>query len=284
MFRGIALKFFFMNKVLKFPLHLAPKLEEKLRQLGLEREEYPNAVFCFRGKDLNVVFYPTGTFLVQGKGDVKGLIEKLVENLSVESDYIGTDEAGKGDLFGPLVVCGFALTPKVAKEVLKLGVRDSKSVPPESLKEIAQKLMELNCHRCVKINPYAYNEIYRKLQNLNKILSLAHAVVIDQLFLEFGLTKAIVDKFMKGSYIDCFLNSSLEVIEETNAESHLAVACASILARYLYLKELERLSKVAGIRLPAGSGNEAKRIFRELRAKFDGQTLKKLAKLHFKVS
>jgi len=162
-----------MNKVLKFPLHLASKLEEKLQQLGFEKEENPNAVFCFRGKDLKVVFYPTGTFLVQGKGDAQGLIEKLVEDLSVESNYIGTDEAGKGDLFGPLVVCGFALTPKVAKEVLKLGVRDSKSVPSESLKEIAQKLMELNCHRCVKINPYAYNEIYRKLQNLNKILSLA---------------------------------------------------------------------------------------------------------------
>jgi ribonuclease HIII len=273
-----------MNKVLKFPLRWADRLEEILRELGFQKEENPNAVFCFKGKDLKVVFYPTGTFLVQGKGNIQELVDKLVENLRVEGEYIGTDEAGKGDLFGPLVVCGFALTPKVAKEVLKLGVRDSKSVPPESLKEIAQRLMELECHRCVKISPYAYNEVYKKLQNLNKILSLAHSTVIDQLFLEFGLTKAVVDKFMKGSYIDCFLNSPVEVREETKAERYLAVACASILARYIYLKELEKLSKIAGVRLPAGSGNEAKRVFQELRAKLDGSTLKRLAKLHFKVS
>ena len=89
---------------------------------------------------------------------------------------------------------------------------------------------------------------------------------------------------MKGSYIDCFLNSPVEVREETKAERYLAVACASILARYIYLKELEKLSKIAGVRLPAGSGNEAKRVFQELRAKLDGSTLKRLAKLHFKVS
>jgi len=272
-----------MNKVLKFPLSFAEPLEKKLRELGFEKEENPNVVFSYRGENLKVVFYPTGTLLIQGKGDIDQLVELLTSDLKVETDYIGTDEAGKGDLFGPLVVCGFALTQKVAKEILKLGVRDSKSIPPETLKEIAQKLIALNHHKCVVINPETYNGIYKKFQNLNKVLSLAHSTVIDSLYLEHNLPKAVVDRFMKGSYIDCFLNSPVEVVEETKGERYLAVAAASIIARYLYLKELEKLSKVAGKRLVPGSGNEAKKLFEELRSKFDLKVLKKLVKLHFKV-
>jgi ribonuclease HIII len=272
-----------MNKVLKFPLSFSAFFERKLEELGFEKEENPNVVFSYKGNDLKVVFYPTGTLLIQGKGDIDQLVEQLTSDLNVETDYIGTDEAGKGDLFGPLVVCGFALTQRVVKEVLKLGVRDSKSIPLESLKEIAQRLLELNHHKCVIINPETYNGIYKRFQNLNKIMSLAHSTVIDGLFLEFNLSKAVVDKFMRGSYIDCYLNSPVEVVEETKAERHLAVAAASIIARYLYLKELEKLSKVAGKRLVPGSGTEAKRLFEELRSKFDQKMLRKLAKLHFKV-
>lgn len=272
-----------MNRVLKFPLRFAEQLEEKLQRLGFEREENPNVVFSYRGKDLKVVFYPTGTLLLQGKGDFDRLVEELVSDLEVETDYIGTDEAGKGDIFGPLVVCGFAFTRRVAKEVLKLGVRDSKSVPPDSLEEIAEQLISLNHHRCIVINPETYNGIYRKLQNLNKVMSLAHANVIDGLFLEFDLPKAVVDKFMRGSYLDCYVNAPVEVVEETKAEGYPGVAAASIIARYLYLKELKRLSRSAGVNLPAGSGNEAKRVLQELRAKLDRRELGRFAKLHFKV-
>ncbi len=272
-----------MNKVLKFPVELAPLFERTLKELGLQKEENSNVVFSYKGEDVKVVFYPTGTLLLQGKGDLERFAEKLVSNLPLEVDYIGTDEAGKGDLFGPLVVCGFALTSKVAKEVLKLGVRDSKSVPSESLQGIAEHLMEFGLHRCTVIMPEAYNAIYREFQNLNKILSLAHSTVVDTLHLETGLKRAVVDRFMKGSFIDCFLNSPVEVKEETKAEKYPAVAAASIIARYIYLKKLKELSKVVGVQLPAGSGNEAKRVFQELRSKFDSKVLKKVAKLHFKV-
>ncbi|NPB05740.1 MAG: ribonuclease HIII [Aquificae bacterium] len=272
-----------MNKVLKFPKEFAPLFEEKLRALGLQREENDGVVFAYRGGGLKVVFYPTGTLLIQGKGDLEAFAEKLVSDLPLEVDYIGTDEAGKGDLFGPLVVCGFALTAKVAKEVLKLGVRDSKSVPPDSLEKMAEALMRLGVHRCVVVMPEAYNEVYKKLQNLNKVLSLGHSAVIDALFLETALSRAVVDKFMKGSYLDCFVNAPVEVREETKAERYPAVAAASLIARYLYLKKLEELSKLVGMRLPPGSGAEAKRVFQELRAKFDARVLKKVAKLHFKV-
>ena len=272
-----------MNKVLKFDPSLSKNFEKVLKELGFQKEENPNVIFSYKGEGLKVVFYPTGTLLIQGKGDLEALAEKLVEAVEVETDYIGTDEAGKGDLFGPLVVCGFALTKRVLKEVLKLGVRDSKSIPPESLEEIAKKLLELNHHKCNLIVPETYNKLYRDFQNLNKIMSFAHSNVIDGLYLEFGLKKAVVDKFMKGSYMDCYLNAPIELKEETKGERFTAVAAASVIARYLYLKELKKLSKIAGINLPAGSGNEAKRVFQELRTKFDKNTLSKFAKLHFKV-
>lgn len=272
-----------MNRVLKFPLHFAEKLEKTLQRLGFEKENNPNVVFSYKGKDLKVVFYPTETLLIQGKGDFDRLVEELVSDLEVETDYIGTDEAGKGDLFGPLVVCGFAFTRKVAKEVLKLGVRDSKSIPPESLEEIAKSLISLKHHRCVVILPETYNRVYKLLQNLNKVLSLAHANVIDTLFLEFALAKAVVDRFMRGSYLDCYINAPVELVEEIKAERYPAVAAASVIARYYYNESLKRLSREAGVILPAGSGKEAKRVLEELRSKLERQQLARFVKLHFKV-
>ncbi len=272
-----------MNKVLKLSPSFAPILERKLEELGFKKEENPNVIFSYRGPDLKVIFYKTGTVLIQGKGDAEGLIEKLLENLNVELDYAGTDEAGKGDIFGPLVVCGFVVkTKKELEFLLSLGVRDSKDISQKSLEEIAQKLMELKRHRCAVIRPIVYNDLYASFQNLNKLLSFVHANAIDGLFLEFFPKKAIVDRFMKGSFIDCYLNAPIELYETTGAERYPAVAAASILAKYLYSRELERLSKAVGVKLPAGSGPEAKKVFENLKAKLDEQALKRVAKLHFR--
>ncbi len=272
-----------MNKVLKLPVEFAKRLEKKLENLGFQKEENPNVVFSYKGNGIKVVFYPTGTLLLQGKGNLEEVAKNLVSDLPVESEYIGTDEAGKGDLFGPLVVCGFALTKDVLDKILSLGVRDSKELTLESLENIASELLKLKKHKCLVLVPEVYNNLYKEFQNLNKLLSFAHANVIDALYMEHALKKAVVDRFMKGSYIDCYLKGKVEVIEEIKAERYPAVAAASILARYIYFKKLEELSKIAGVRLVAGSGNEAKRIFQELRSKFEAKILKKLAKLHFKV-
>ncbi len=273
-----------MNKVLRLPTSLAPSLEKKLQKLGFEKQNNPNVLFAYKGNNLSVVFYPTGTLLVQGKGDMDGLLEELISGLNLLGGYIGTDEAGKGDLFGPLVVCGFAVeTPKDAEEILKLGVKDSKDLSESAIKEIAEKLKAFGKHRCILIKPEVYNKLYKKFQNLNKLLSFAHANVIDGLYLETALELAITDRFMKGSFIDCYLNAPVELREEVGAEKYIGVAAASILARYLYLEELRRLSKEAGIELKSGSGEDAKRAFRELRAKLERERLAKFAKLHFKV-
>jgi len=272
-----------MNKVLKFPKEFASLFEEKLESLGFQKEENPNVIFSYKGDNVKAVFYPTGTLLLQGKGDLERIVKILTSNLPIEKNYIGTDEAGKGDLFGPLVVCGFALTEDITDKVLQLGVRDSKTLTYEGLKIISEELLKLNRHKCLLLMPETYNKLYKAFQNLNKILSFAHANVIDALFMEHALNKAVVDKFMKGSYIDCYINTKIQIIEETKAERYPAVAAASILARYFYLKKLEELSKIAGIKLVAGSGIEAKKIFQELKSKFEFKVLSKLAKLHFKV-
>ncbi len=273
-----------MNRILKLPLSLADAVRSFLNSKGFEEERNPNVLLSFRGENLKVVLYPNGTLLVQGKGNAEGLIDELVNSLRVESGYIGTDEAGKGDLFGPLVVCGCAVkTEEVARKFLKLGVRDSKNLPSRSLEEVAKALKEFDFCRCLVIKPEVYNKLYAEFQNQNKILSLAHANLLDALYLETALKRAVVDRFMKGSYIDCFLNAPLRVEETVGAERYLGVAAASVLARYLFLKELERLSKIVGEKLPAGSGNEAKRVFQKLRTKFERKVLERVAKLHFKV-
>jgi ribonuclease HIII len=271
------------NKVLKFQPSQKEDLEKILQKLGLEKEDNPNVLFSYRSKDFKVIFYPTGTLLIQGKGDVDQLAEKIVSNLSVETNYIGSDEAGKGDLFGPLVVCSFGLTSKNLKKVLSLGVRDSKNLPKESLHNIAKELLKLSTYSCVVILPQTYNEIYPDFGNLNKLLAVSHANVIERLYLKLGLKKAVVDKFTKAPYLKRALTCPISLVEETKAERYPAVAAASILARYHYEIYLEKLSRSLGIQLPPGSGPQAKKIYKLIEQKYGLNILKKVAKLHFKV-
>ena len=42
--------------------------------------------------------------------------------------HIGTDESGKGDFFGPLVIAGVLVDEKNAQHFLNLGIKDSKKL------------------------------------------------------------------------------------------------------------------------------------------------------------
>jgi ribonuclease HIII len=204
-----------------------------------------------------------------------------------EKGHIGTDESGKGDYFGPLVVAGLFL-PDDQKDVLpELGVRDSKRISDNRIREIAELLKKGYKHSIVAIGPERYNELYVKMRNLNKILAWAHSRAIENILEEVRCSTAITDQFGDKLFVTNALmkkGKTIELIQRPKAEEDFAVAAASILARAEFLKRLFFLSQDIGIDLPKGSSPKSEEIGLKLINVHGSQILDKVAKTHFKLT
>ena len=204
-----------------------------------------------------------------------------------DAGRIGTDESGKGDYFGPLVVAAFFL-PEGQEEVLReLGVRDSKTTADNRARSLADILRRGYVHSIVAIGPEKYNELYERLRNLNRLLAWGHARAIENVLLEKNVKLAVTDQFGDKAFV---LNAlmkkgrTIELIQKPKAEEDPAVAAASLLARAEFLKRLHFLSKEAGLELPKGSSPPAEAAAVELVRKQGPEVLRRVAKVHFKMT
>ncbi|MDI6697818.1 MAG: ribonuclease HIII [Candidatus Saccharicenans sp.] len=204
-----------------------------------------------------------------------------------EAGHIGTDESGKGDFFGPLVVAGFFL-PEGQEEVLReLGVRDSKKLSDGRVLEIARSLRQGYKSSVVAIGPERYNALYRNLRNLNRLLAWGHARVIENLLAEVNCALAITDQFGDQRFVREALlkkGKNINLIQKTKAEDDLAVAAASILARAHFLYKLKDLSEEFGLELPKGASPLVEEAGLKLVKKYGPEILEKVAKIHFKTT
>ena len=202
-------------------------------------------------------------------------------------NWIGTDESGKVDYFGPLVIAGVCCNLESAEKLKSLAVRDSKLISDNKVKEMAEKIKQISPHNLVVIGPEKYNQLYEKMRNLNKLLAWGHARVIENL-LSSSATEpdyVISDKFGDESYIQKALmekGKKIQLQQRVKAESDIAVAAASILARAEFLKRLQEFSDKYGLNLPKGSSETIDQIGRKLVEKYGEEVLKNVAKLHFK--
>lgn len=209
------------------------------------------------------------------------------ELFSAEKGHIGTDESGKGDYFGPLVVAGVFILDEQQKVLAELGVKDSKRLSDNRVREFADLIKRGYKHSLVVIGPEKYNELYSKLRNLNRILAWAHSRAIENLLEDVHCTLAVTDQFGDKMYV---LNAlmkrgrNIELIQRPKAEEDLAVAAASILARAEFLKRLYFLSQDIGINLPKGSPPFVVETGIELAKVHGVQVLDKVAKKHFKIT
>jgi ribonuclease HIII len=204
-----------------------------------------------------------------------------------EKGRIGTDESGKGDYFGPLVVAG-VFVPEDQQNVLKeLGIRDSKKISDNRVRELADLLKKGYKHSLVAIGPEKYNELYTKLRNLNRILAWAHSRAIENILEEVNCSVAVTDQFGDKSFV---LNAlmkkgrEIELIQKPKAEEDLAVAAASIMARAEFLKRLYFLSQDVGLDLPKGSSSLVEEAGLKLVKLHNAEILNKFAKKHFKIT
>jgi ribonuclease HIII len=204
-----------------------------------------------------------------------------------EKGHIGTDESGKGDYFGPLVI-GAVYLPDDQEPVLReLGVKDSKRTSDNRNRELAEIIKRGYKHSVVAIGPERYNALYEKLQNLNRILAWAHARAIENILSQVPCRLAITDQFGDKSYVLKALmqkGKAIELVQKPKAEEDLAVAAASILARAEFLKRLHFLSQDLGVELPKGASAMVEEAGVRLVKLHGAAVLDKAAKKHFKIT
>jgi ribonuclease HIII len=197
---------------------------------------------------------------------------------------IGSDEVGKGDFFGPLVVCSvFMESPS---QIIDISARDSKSVSDSRINRLAPELIKKVKYSIVKISPQKYNELYGKFKNINIILGWAHAQAIKNLLAEGLVPEVIlVDKF--GPEIRVLKHFDDDTIKKRmvfapNAEVDIAVAAASIIARFAFLNEVKKMGADCGMEIPLGAGTPADEIAKKLAGQIGLRDLSRYVKTHFK--
>ncbi len=207
---------------------------------------------------------------------------------SVELDVtprVGTDEAGKGDYFGPLVIAGVrVLGEKAARELHRIGVRDSKTLSVPGAISLARRIPESvgpENVRVVVLRPGEYEARRRAVgDNVNKLIAEVNIQIFDELKAQVELF--VVDEFGRAarSYIEPQLPPGVRLVVRPGAEDDVAVAAASILARARYLEEMEALSEEVGFELPRGAAHvleAARRVVKERGL----EGLAEVAKVHF---
>ena len=208
--------------------------------------------------------------------------------------WIGTDEAGKGDYFGPLVVAAVYSDKDIASSLKALGVRDSKMVADRKARELAMSVRQICREKIavIELTPVSYNALYERFReekkNLNHLLAWAHAKAIETVLDLIPCPTAITDQFADARYLRERLRVEmrtppLDLIQRPRAEENIAVAAASLLARAAFLDWLEKAGKRWGTTLPKGATHviEAARSFARANGK---KALQEVAKLHFRTT
>jgi len=219
--------------------------------------------------------------------------QKLFETDDVEitepGEYIGTDESGKGDYFGPLVIAGVVSNDTVKDELKRIGVKDSKLLSENTITSLSQEIKRIvgDNSAIVFISPARYNELYTKFGNLNRLLAWGHSRVIENLLEKNIVKTAVSDKFGDESLIRNSLlekGKGIDLFQYHKAEKYTAVAAASILARNEVNKWFIREGKKLNINLPKGASEAVDKTAGDLVKKFGPDILQQIAKVHFKTT
>jgi len=218
-----------------------------------------------------------------------------VEAPSENEPHIGTDEAGKGDFFGPLVTAGVFVDERTARLLRTLDVRDSKLVGDRELRGLAtniRNVVEEEKRAVIVVAPKRYNELYKQMRsegkNLNTLLAWAHTRAIEDL-IGHGLRPKFIlsDQFGDKRYIESRLMvdtrlSGVPVLQMHRAEADVAVAAASILARDAFLHWLDQAGKALGLTVPKGASPKVIETGKLLVSRMGAEGLKDYAKVSFK--
>ncbi len=286
-----------MNIVIKVDEETKNKMIEYYKDKKREKTP-PYAIFQAEEEDTIITLYESGKAMFQGTSafvdaNMWKAIKENDEDDKNEIDYlnttsVGSDEVGTGDYFGPIVVTSCYVKKEDLPFLKDLGCTDSKKITDEKIKKIAPEIIKKIKYKSIILSNEEYNQKYSKENNMNKIKAIMHNRVLSLILDEIDekLDYIIVDEFAKENRYYSYLNEIPSVIKNitfvTKAESkNMAVACASIISRYIFLQEFDKLSDTYHIPLPKGSGTNVDKIGEELVEKYGKEVLEKTAKKNF---
>lgn len=254
-----------------------------------------------KSEKINLTYYKSGKLFIQGKGTgefIRFFLEpQILKKASVgyediidekgNVDRMGVDESGKGDYFGPLVIASVFVGKGEAQALRNMGVRDSKHITDKIVGILASKIKKKQDHTVISIGPEKYNQLYDRIKNLNKLLAWGHARAIENILDKRDCPKAISDQFGNKKLIETALlkkGKKIELVQMPRAESDMAVAAASILARAEFLRRLRFLEEKYKVELCKGASTRTKELALKIAQEQGIESLEKVGKLHFKTT
>ena len=262
-------------------------------QTSLAPSKNPYIRYFLRLPQATVSIYTSGKVLLQGEGAEKYAsffgYEVLEENMGQNLPLIGTDEVGNGSYFGGLAVVASFVTPDQHDFLRKLGVGDSKTLTDQKIRQTAPILKEKIQHQALLLSPSKYNEVIGDRYNAVSVKVALHNQAI-YLLLQKGVQpeKIVIDAFTSAKNYDKYLAQEANrfinpiSLEEKAEGKYLAVAASSIIARDLFLENLENLGRELGYQLPSGAGTASDKVASQILQAYGMQGLNFCAKLHFK--
>lgn len=259
----------------------------------------PYVTFAAKVKGVTVLVYTSGKVVFQGAN-----AETIAEQFGYQSasqstsdtvsgqnmPLIGSDEVGNGSYFGGLAVVASFVTPDDHALLKKLGVDDSKNLTDSKIRQIAPVLENNIKHKALLLSPQKYNQVVgkRKMHNAVSVKVALHNQAI-YLLLQDGVKpeKIVIDAFTSRQNYQKYLKNEANqfanplTLEEKAEGKYLAVAVSSIIARNLFLENLDKLSQEVQYKLPSGAGSQSDKVASQILAAYGMSGLEHTAKLHF---
>ena len=288
-----------MNVVFKVNNEIKEKMIKYYEDKKKDKE-IPYVIFQAVDHDTVITLYTSNKVMFQGVSadvdatmwkEMMGIADQPKEDFSKyhNCNSVGSDEVGTGDYFGPIVVTATYVKKENVHDLEELGVGDSKKISDDKILKIAPIIAKKIKYRSIILSNKEYNEKYSKDVNMNKIKAIMHNKVLYQIINEEKpiIDYIIVDEFAREAryyeYIKESPNIQKNITFMTKAEDkNLAVACASIISRYIFLKEFDKLCDQVGVPLVKGAGKDVDTIGEEVVEKYNKDILKEIAKLNFK--
>ncbi len=284
----------------------------KFYEPNFAQNKPPYSVFQVKKYDVTITLYESGKVMFQGIGaDIEASIwidaEKRLNNRIISLDSkkekknkddkdnfffntstIGSDETGCGDFFGPVVVAATYVSKENIALLKELGVKDSKQINDDKIKIIAPEIIKKIPYVCYVLNNETYNANYQSI-NMVKLKCILHNKVLCNLIQKYNpeYNYCVIDQFVNEKkyyeYLKDVPNKVINIKFYTKGESKcMAVAAASIIARYVFLNEIAKLSNLVGMPLQKGASDLVDKQIQTIIEKNGKDFLNKIAKLNFK--
>ena len=299
-----------MTIVFKVSDNIKPLMMEFYKDRMLDKRP-PYSIFQVKEYDCVITLYESGKVMFQGIGaDIEAsywIEEERIKNGRVidittgkdkkntpearilfNESTIGSDEVGTGDFFGPIVVTATYVSKEDISFLIDLGVRDSKKITDDKIKKIAPSIIKKIPYTTFILTNTSYNKNWSEDLNMNKIKAILHnKVLVSMKNKNYPYEKIVVEQFVyPAKYFEHIKEAKEKVTDitfTTKAEDKcLSVAAASIISRYIFLGEMEKLSKEIGMTIPKGAGPNVDEVGIEIVKKYGFDKLYDIAKMNFK--